>query len=95
MTFSSIGLTPLVGAELRFGVRDGTTARAGSCSGLRNAELARLREAVRRAAPEAIAISLLFSFANPENEVTVAAAVAELGKPLSVSHRISAGVPGI
>ena len=38
--------------------------------------------------PGAIAISLLFSFANPENEAAVAAAVAELGKPLSVSHRI-------
>src|SRR5258708_20584031 len=51
-------------------------------------ELTRLREAVRRAEPDAIAISLLFSFANPENELAVAAAVAGLGKPLSVSHRI-------
>ena len=32
------------------------------------AELARLREAVRHADPDAIAISFLFSFANPENE---------------------------
>ena len=38
--------------------------------------------------PDAIAISFLFSFANPENEAVVAAAVAEIGKPLSVSHRI-------
>ena len=51
-------------------------------------ELARVREAVQRADPDAIAISLLFSFANPENEAAVAAAVADLGKPLSVSHRI-------
>src|SRR5258708_30048219 len=51
-------------------------------------ELTRLREAVRRAEPDAIAISFLFSFANPENELAVAAAVAELGKPLSVSHQI-------
>ena len=62
--------------------------RAGSWSGRPEAELTRLREAVRRADPDAIAISLLFSFANPENEAAVAAAVAELGKPLSVSHRI-------
>src|SRR5208337_349493 len=52
------------------------------------AELLRLREAVRHASPEAIAISLLFSFANPENEMAVATAVAELGKPLSVSPQI-------
>src|SRR5258708_6330505 len=51
-------------------------------------ELTRLREAVRRAETDAIAISFLFSFANPENELAVAAAVAELGKPLSVSHQI-------
>jgi N-methylhydantoinase A len=50
--------------------------------------LTRLREAVRRAEPDAIAICLLFSFANPANEVAVAAALAELGKPQSVSHRI-------
>ena len=62
--------------------------RGGSCERPSEAELTRLREAVRRADPDAIAISLLFSFANPENEAAVAAAVAELGKPLSVSHRI-------
>ena len=38
--------------------------------------------------PEAIAISLLFSFANPKNENAVAHALEELGLPLSVSHQI-------
>ncbi len=41
-----------------------------------------------RAQPEAIAISLLFSFANTENERRVAPALADSGKPLSVSHEI-------
>ena len=41
-----------------------------------------------RAQPEAVAISLLFSFANSENEVRVAAALTGLDKPLSVSHKI-------
>ena len=45
-------------------------------------------EAVKRTAPEAIAISLLFSFANPENELAVETKLGELGKPLSVSHKI-------
>ena len=51
-------------------------------------ELATLRAIVEGAEPEAIAISLLFSFANPKNEESVAAAVAGMGKPLSISHKI-------
>jgi N-methylhydantoinase A len=81
-------VAPLVRRELRFGVKERTDAEGRVLERPPEAELARLREAVRRADPDAIAISLLFSFANPENEVAVAAAVAELGKPLSVSHRI-------
>src|SRR6266852_970286 len=79
---------PLVCRELRFGVKERTSAD-GQVLELPSAEeLARLRKAVSRAQPEAIAISLLFSFANPKNEEAVAAAVAELGKPLSASNKI-------
>jgi len=81
-------VAPLVGRELRFGVKERTDAEGRILERPPEAELTRVREAVRRANPDAIAISLLFSFANPENEAAVAAAVAELGKPLSVSHRI-------
>jgi N-methylhydantoinase A len=81
-------VAPLVPRELRFGVKERTDAEGRVLERPPDAELTRLREAVRRADPDAIAISLLFSFANPENEAAVAAAVAELGKPLSVSHRI-------
>src|SRR6266851_5727134 len=69
---------PLVCRELRFGVEERISAD-GQVLELPSAEeLARLRKAVSRAQPEAIAISLLFSFANPKNEEAVAAAVAEL-----------------
>jgi N-methylhydantoinase A len=81
-------IPPLVDRELRFGVRERTDSEGRVLERPSGAELARLREAVRRADPEAIAISLLFSFANPENEAAVAGALAELSKPLSVSHRI-------
>ncbi len=81
-------VAPLVRRELRFGVKERTDAEGRILERPPDAELARLREAVRRAEPDAIAISFLFSFANPENEAAVAATVAELGKPLSVSHRI-------
>ncbi|MBI1739499.1 MAG: hydantoinase/oxoprolinase family protein [Acidobacteriales bacterium] len=79
---------PLVSLELRFGVQERTGAEGQVLEIPSADELARLREAVRRGEPEAIAISLLFSFANPENETAAEAAMADLGKPLSVSHKI-------
>jgi N-methylhydantoinase A len=81
-------VAPLVCRELRFGVKERTDTGGQVLERPSEEEVARLREAVRDADPDAIAISLLFSFANPENEAAVAAAVAELGKPLSVSHQI-------
>jgi N-methylhydantoinase A len=81
-------VAPLVQREMRFGVKERTDSEGRILERPPDAELTRLREVVRRSEPEAIAISLLFSFANPENEAAIAAAVADLGKPLSVSHRI-------
>ena len=81
-------VAPLVPRELRFGVMERTDAEGRILERPSEAELTRLREAVRPAEPDAIAISFLFSFANPANELAVAAAVAELGKPVSVSHQI-------
>ena len=43
---------------------------------------------VRASGAEAIAISLLFSFANPQTEKRVEAAMRGLGLPISTSHRI-------
>ena len=81
-------VAPLVRREMRFGVAERTDCKGRILERPSDAELTRLREAIIRVAPEAIVVSLLFSFANPENELAVAAALADLGKPLSVSHRI-------
>ncbi len=81
-------IAPLVARELRFGVRERTAADGQILEQPSETELRRLCEEVERANPEAIAICLLFSFANPSNEASVAVAVAKLGKPLSVSHQI-------
>jgi N-methylhydantoinase A len=79
---------PLVTADMRFGVDERT-----SCDGdvLRQplpTDLQDLKNRVLEKKPEAIAISLLFSFANPKNEILVANALQDLGVPLSVSHQI-------
>src|SRR6202521_2951885 len=81
-------IAPLVPRELRFGVKERTDAEGRILERPSDAELTRLVEAVRLAEPDSIAFSLLFSFANPDNESPVAAPVADFGKPLSVSHRI-------
>jgi N-methylhydantoinase A len=79
---------PLVERDLRFGVKERIDDKGDVLESPSGEELARLREAVSRARPQAIAISLLFSFANPTNEAQVAANLAGLGVPLSVSHQI-------
>src|SRR6266849_4883012 len=79
---------PLVPADLRFGVderigSDGEVLRTPSQQDLRA-----LADKLRQKHPEAVAISLLFSFADPQHERAVASALERLGVPLSVSHRI-------
>ena len=81
-------IEPLVARELRFGVRERVNAEGTTLEQLSDDELARLQQTVRAADPDAIAIVLLFSFANPAHEVAIESALVELGKPLSVSHRI-------
>jgi N-methylhydantoinase A len=79
---------PLVPKDLRFGIEERT---AGSGEILTAASPADLKSLVSRLAakhPESIAISLLFSFANPKNEQAIAEALNPLGVPLSVSHQI-------
>ncbi len=78
----------LVPRELRFGVPERVSAEGKILRAPTDAELEVLVETVRRSGAEAVAVSLLFSFANPENEWRVAEALAKLGVPVSVSHRI-------
>src|SRR5437879_11670962 len=47
-----------------------------------------LVEKLRRAKAESIAVSLIFSFVHPKHEQRIAKALATLGVPLSISHRI-------
>jgi len=78
----------LVAKELRFGVRERVSAEGEILREPADDELAALVEAVKASGAEAVAISLLFSFANPKTERRVEAALRQLGIPASVSHRI-------
>lgn len=79
---------PLVCEELRYGVRERIAADGEVLETLTDEALAALVRRLRRARVESIAVSLLFSFVNPEHENRIKAALAPLGVPLSISHEI-------
>jgi N-methylhydantoinase A len=79
---------PLVPRDRRFGVAERTLVEGKILRKPSRAELARLARKLRQSRPEAIAISLLFSFANPENERRIGETLESLEVPLSLSHRI-------
>src|SRR5215470_8210509 len=79
---------PLVARELRFGIHERTAADGKVLTSPDIAELNRLAGRVAETKPEAVAISLLFSFANASNERGVADSLTRLGVPLSISHQI-------
>ena len=78
----------LVAPGLRFGLAERTSSQGGCILPIDPGDLKSLVERVRAAAPHAIALSLLFSFANPQHERELAGALEPLGLPLSISHQI-------
>ena len=79
---------PLVARDLRFGVEERTASDGEILTAPSLEELPSLLSRVTTAKPHAVAISLLFSFANPKNELAVAEALRPLGVPISISHEI-------
>jgi N-methylhydantoinase A len=79
---------PLVARDLRFGVKERTACDGEILTASSPEDLKSLASRVESAQPQAVAISLLFSFANPRNELAVAEALQSLGVPLSISHEI-------
>ena len=81
-------IEPLVPAERRLGVPERTAADGTILRRPTPEELRELAARVARLKPQAIAVSLLFSFANPANEQAIGAVLKKLRVPLSLSHRI-------
>jgi N-methylhydantoinase A len=79
---------PLVPADLRFGLNERIGCDGKILTSPSTEELKSLTERVAAKNPQAIAISLLFSFTNPKNELAIAEELKTLGVPLSVSHQI-------
>jgi len=89
----------IVPKELRFGVRERVSAEGEILFAPSEKELAELGDKIRASGAESVAVSLLFSFANPKNEQRVATALREsmarvdarrymADIPISISHKI-------
>ncbi len=79
---------PLVPRDLRFGVNERVSSESEILQEPSAEDLQDLVKKVGAKKPDAVAISLLFSFANPKNETAVADTLSQLRVPLSVSHQI-------
>jgi N-methylhydantoinase A len=79
---------PLAGPEMRFGVPERTSAEGEVLQRPAKADLSGLAARIGAQSPAAIAVSLLFSFTNPENERLVAQELESLRIPISLSHQI-------
>jgi N-methylhydantoinase A len=81
-------IEPLVPADLRFGIEERTASEGKILTAPSPSDLESLASNIKAKLPESVAISLLFSFANPQNELLIAEALKPLGVPLSISHQI-------
>ncbi|HTV08082.1 MAG TPA: hydantoinase/oxoprolinase family protein [Candidatus Aquilonibacter sp.] len=78
----------LIPSELRFGIEERVSTEGEILMEPSKFQMELLRRRLKDAAPEAIALSLLFSFLRPDNELRVENALRSLGIPISVSHRL-------
>ncbi len=78
---------PLAAREMRFGVDERVAADGEILRSPQSADIEELVREMARAKPQAIALSLLFSFANPNNERAVMRALEPLQIPVSVSRQ--------
>jgi N-methylhydantoinase A/oxoprolinase/acetone carboxylase beta subunit len=81
---------PLVPRTMRLGVAERTHFDGSVALGLTSAELNRVRRAAASSRADSITVCLLHSYANGASERRLARALAPLGLPLSISHRILA-----
>jgi N-methylhydantoinase A len=82
------GIPPLVPADLRFGIDERVSATGETLISPAPPDLQALAAKLSAKNPDSVAISLLFSFANPANELAVARALRQLQVPLSISAQI-------
>lgn len=79
---------PLIPRGLRLGVPERIAADGKIVEPLSRAAIQTLRGRLDRCGAESVAVCLLFSYANPVNEQSLARHLRRLGLPVSVSHEL-------
>ena len=79
---------PLIPGKHRFGVEERTLHTGEILKEIDTASVEEIVQKIEKEGIESIAICLLFSYANPENELTLLEDVKKVKVPISVSHRI-------
>ncbi len=79
---------PLAPRERRFGFHERVDYAGRALLNPTSSELVRVVRQVARSRPDAVAVCLLFSFANPTHERALAKALRAAGMAVSVSHEI-------
>lgn len=80
--------TPLVPRERRFGLKERFGASGEVLARPNESELNRIVRLVRASRPDAVAVCLLFSFANPKHEKQIAQRLRAAGFQVSASHEV-------
>jgi N-methylhydantoinase A len=79
---------PLAPREWRFEISERVNYRGEIQQELDVGQLQKALSSIQKSGIESIAVCLLFSFANPQHEITVNDTLEKLGIPISVSHQI-------
>lgn len=81
-------LPSLISESGRIGIKERCLADGTHLLPLDNKELERVKALVKKAGPDTIAICLLHSYANPENEIKIKEGLEGLGVPIFLSHQV-------
>jgi len=79
---------PLVASSMRWGVAQRTLFDGSISSALADTEVAEVARRARRSSADCFAVCLLHSYAKEQEEEALGAALREIGRPVSLSHRI-------
>ncbi len=79
---------PLVERSYRVGIKERADFKGNILEQISKAEMLKLKNKIKKLKPEAIAISLINSYASSKNELIVENLLKDLGIPISVSSRI-------
>jgi len=79
---------PLVAEKNRIGIKERLAADGKPLVPLEQKEIDRIKTLVKKAKPDAVAIALLHSYSNPENEIKIQDSLKDLGIPVVMSHKI-------